>query len=254
MARGFGTTFGAGTTDAITTGYSTVLSGGQRSYAVWVNIHADGGNGVGRILDAEVTSGTPSEMLRWWPLNGLTYAVAWSTAPSGFAEWGISQGSISYDTWYHFAVTYNSSSSSNTPVMYLNGVSQAPANITAPSGTLNPISTPFVIGNRQDGARNHDGKIAWPTIWDGVALNASEIAALAAGAMPFRVRPASIVCCVPCWGITSPEIDLKVANGTATVTGTARQNDPPTTLFTAKPPGIFVPPAISNLVLVYSSQ
>jgi hypothetical protein len=132
-------------------------------------------------------------------------------------------------------MTYDAGSASNDPALYYNGSSTSFSNAARGSGTVNTNSDAYVIGNRgNDGARPFIGSIEWWTKWS-VILNANEIAALARGVHPYRIRPESIVSCCPIWGRHDPEIDLVEANGTATVTGTSvPAHGPPLTLFTPR--------------------
>jgi hypothetical protein len=52
--------------------------------------------------------------------------------------------------WYHVAVTFDSSSLSNTPIFYINGVSQASVTrvVASPTGTPVYGSGPIELGNR----------------------------------------------------------------------------------------------------------
>lgn len=52
-----------------------------------------------------------------------------------------------------------------------------------------------------------DGQIAELAIWNAV-LTANEITALAAGVLPWDVRPGSLTWYTPIWGLHSPEINL----------------------------------------------
>jgi hypothetical protein len=176
-----------------------------------------------------------SEGLRYSSTNYTLILNGWS----GGAEWGFPAPGTG--AWHHVLWTYDVTSISNVPVAYLDGATQTVTPVVSPTGTYTAQNDPWFVGNRGDGIRNWDGVLAWATIWDGVLLNIQEAQNLARGVMPYRVRPASVKMCLPLWGLASPEIDLITANGTATVTGTARQNDPPTTLFTAKTP-FFMPP------------
>ncbi len=70
------------------------------------------------------------------------------------------------------------------------------------------------------------GQIAHPAIWN-VALTDAEVAMLAAGISPLRVRPEALVMYLPYLGRDGPEIDIIKAR-TLTVTGaTSSNNDPP---------------------------
>jgi hypothetical protein len=179
----------------------------------------------------------------------LVLEANWTT---NFGEWRLT-GTYPTSTWHHHLLTYDNGSAANNPTWYVDGILQSLNKTSTPAGTPVTNSDPYALGNRPvDLARVWGGQLAWWTIWSGVLLNASEAAALAAGVMPFRVRPASIVSCIPLWGLVSPEIDFISGNGTATVSGTAHQNDPPLTLFTAKTPFFMPPPPPISVPIVLS--
>jgi hypothetical protein len=69
--------------------------------------------------------------------------------------------------WVHVAVTFNSTSSSNVPQLYFNGVSQGtPTTLTSASGTAKYGVGAVEIGNRANGVRGHHGYIDEVRIWN----------------------------------------------------------------------------------------
>lgn len=70
------------------------------------------------------------------------------------------------------------------------------------------------------------GQIAHPAIWN-VALTDDEVAMLAAGISPLRVRPQSLVMYLPFLGRNGPEIDISSARTLAVTGATASSNEPP---------------------------
>lgn len=70
-----------------------------------------------------------------------------------------------------------------------------------------------------------DGDIAEAAIWN-VALSDAEIAMLAKGLSPLRVRPASLVSYVPMNGAASPVIDIVAGAGWAPSGITAASSNP----------------------------
>jgi hypothetical protein len=67
-----------------------------------------------------------------------------------------------------------------------------------------------------------NGRIAEAGIWN-VALSDREVAALASGVHPARMRPDALVAYWPLWGDDSPELDWHPSGGTRypmTLTGT----------------------------------
>jgi len=63
----------------------------------------------------------------------LSFIQGWSGT---MGEWHTANGTIDVDTMYHIAVTYNRSSTSNDPVLYIDGASMAVTERDSPSGTL----------------------------------------------------------------------------------------------------------------------
>jgi hypothetical protein len=78
-------------------------------------------------------------------------------------------------------------------------------------------------------------------IWN-VDLTAFEISALAKGARPNIIRPASLVAWWPLDGLQSPEPDLSRNAKNGTLTGTAAAFGPPYAPFTPRWPQIILPP------------
>jgi hypothetical protein len=124
---------------------------------------------------------------------------------------------ITVSTWTHIAATV----SDGAQEVFLNGVSDGTAaNTAANQPTLD--RTTVGVNARSTGptlSLYFNGRIAECAAWP-VVLDDQEIAALAAGWPPHKIRPASLIRYLPVMGRQSPEIDL--ANGLAyTLNGTA---------------------------------
>lgn len=66
----------------------------------------------------------------------LKFGRGWSTATYESALWRATTKLNSTAVWYHCVVTYDAGSTSNNPIIYLNGVSETLVEEQAPSGTL----------------------------------------------------------------------------------------------------------------------
>ena len=78
----------------------------------------------------------------------LTYRHQWS---GSFANW-IGSTVLSTGNWYHIVVTYDGSSTANKPQIYINGVADTIATMSAPSGTVsNDGTTPLMLANYNTG-------------------------------------------------------------------------------------------------------
>ncbi len=66
----------------------------------------------------------------------LKFGRGWSGSTYESALWRASTPLNSTSPWYHCVVTYDAGSTSNNPIIYLNGVAETTTNEQAPSGTL----------------------------------------------------------------------------------------------------------------------
>lgn len=168
--RGFGSTFGSGTTDNIVSSHSTNKA--VRSYFMWGWRNGDGGGGFGRMFDKQ-SGGTSTPLLH--NVSGESRLYFSHGFSGGIGQWGITYPTIS--TWYSIGVSYDNSSTSNDPSLYLNGVPISVDLEVTPSGTANTSTDPFSIGNRtSDGIRSWDGMLGNLYVWDDILLPAAAFA------------------------------------------------------------------------------
>ena len=131
----------------------------------------------------------------------------------------------SVNTWHHALATMdgNGSQITSSSIYIDNGSSASDSTvITQPS----PNFTNVGVLQRSSKVQYLSGRAEWAAWWD-VILDADERAALAAGVIPWKIRPASLVSCVPIWGLHDPEIDF-INERTWTLAGTpTRANGAP---------------------------
>lgn len=176
VARGFGSTYGAGASDYVLTSFSNHAS--QRSYAFWMLYNGTGGANLGRVFDKR----SPTPAAAFGPeavlhTGGvLRYDRTFNSAASQ-GQWGITMPSAG--VWAFIVITYDSSSISNDATFYRDGAAVALVADTNPaSGNADITTDVYALGNRpNDGARNWDGMIASFSIWDRI-LSAAEVRAL----------------------------------------------------------------------------
>jgi len=110
--------------------------------------------------------------------------------------------------WFHGCVMW---SASNTAAAYINGGSKGTGSTSATVSAN--CSGACRVGRRGTTATGYmNGRIAEAGIWN-VELNDNEVAYLAAGVSPLRVRPESLVAYWPLKGLSSPEPDWRSATG-----------------------------------------
>lgn len=181
MSRGFGATFGVNTTDIIKTAFARHSQ--KRTYSVWTYRNNYGGSGIGRMFDKG--GGANQTVLMYAVETGSTYRFEqkWDGV---IGSWAVAAPST--NIWHHIAVTYDSGSVSNDPIMYVDGVSGSVTEMDTPSGALGTSAIPFEIGNRSsDSARNWDGMLSDFAIWDEI-LTPNEIRLLALSVSPWDIR------------------------------------------------------------------
>lgn len=155
-----------------------IFAGGG-TISTWINPTGWGGGGYGRILDKASTTFSGSAG-NGWTLQvqndgSLRFEHGFSI---GKGSWVTSPGTISLNTWQNVVVTYNNSSSSNTPQVYINGVLQTLTTANGPLGTAtSDAALNLVVGSYGGGTtRTFQGQIDEVQISNAVT-SASEIAA-----------------------------------------------------------------------------
>jgi len=144
-----------GTDDNVDTTYITHHT--KISFTAWVYVRGWGGNNLGRIIDKRASGGTQVFLLFVSSTNAkLNFDRNFSTT---LGEWVTPTNSIALGNWYHVALTYDDSSVSNDPKIYINGISQVLTESSTPVGTANTNTDSYIIGNRGDGLRGFDGYI-----------------------------------------------------------------------------------------------
>lgn len=155
-----------------------------------------------------------------WSDSGQSYLL--SVLTSGLARFATYTGGVDIvdgttdledGEWHHIVGTYDGSDIR----IYVDGVEE---NSTGASGSITSSSTPVRIGAGGDGGIENpfDGEAGHGAIWDGAALTAQEVASLAAGVSPLRIRRDNLAFYSPLNG-QSPEPDV-VGGAVGTVIGT----------------------------------
>lgn len=147
--------------------------------------------------------------------TNITISMYWSTTAGQWTIATPSTGAI-----HNLIITYDGSSTSNDPVVYLDGVSQTVTRTIPPVGSLTNASGNLVVGNRfLDNARAFNGMIAEYARWTRI-LTANEISSIANKNSPLFF-PSSLTLYAIISGFTSPELD-STASISGTVTGTSQ--------------------------------
>ena len=136
--------WGTNSTDAITTDLTTQST--QRTYSLWTYRTGDGGASLGRMFDKRSPSITTFvENLQNNNNGNYDFSRGWSGAA---AAWSVLRPSA--NAWHHIVITYDSSSTSNVPSIYIDGITQSVTTAIAPAGIPVSNSAAYTIGNRTD--------------------------------------------------------------------------------------------------------
>lgn len=149
---------------------------------------------------------------------------------SGSNSQAVTSAGPSANVWFHAAGWVASSTSR---AAYLNGGNKGTdsTSIANPTG-LNETDV-GVYWSSTGRAGWFAGAVAEAAIWNAV-LSDAEIAALAAGVLPRRVRPQNLLAYWPLGGLLAPEPDLSGNAQNLTVAGATAANHAPVTLLTPK--------------------
>lgn len=211
-------TFGGVSTDKIAlSGYTTNHT--DTTWAIWTYRTGNGGGGFGRSFMKDSAGSTDVSVFTTSTNYGMNRVFSTTNG-----EWQFTRPSAS--VWHHFAITYNSSSTSNVPIFYIDGASQTVIPVTTPVGTASNNANAYKIGNKANDDGNWAGRLAEFAIWD-VILTANEVSALARGVLPLNIRYANLKAYVPVTGVHTTEPDFSSARNAGTVTGTVAATGPP---------------------------
>lgn len=135
---------------------------------------------------------------------------------------GIAEGTTDLDDgqWHHLAGTYDGSNVR----AYADGVEEAS---TSKTGNMISNTAPVRIGAGSGGSGTEnpfDGEIGHCAVWD-APLSASEVASLAAGINPLKIRSENRLFYAPLNG-QGPELDV-VGGLSLTVNGPTKSEEPP---------------------------
>lgn len=111
--------------------------------------------------------------------TGIEFSVQWSGSTAVWRQSGPANSPIRFKNWNHVVVTYDSDSTANDPVFYINGVIDTNwTEITAPSGTREAETATLYLGNASAVAsRTIDGILDDVRFYDRT-LSASEVSRL----------------------------------------------------------------------------
>lgn len=122
---GFGVTTTAGNNAKATFGGNPADNLTSISVAIYMNNTTLGTAGTISDKAAIYSKGYRSGTLAFQTTNQLRWAEHWD---GGTANYDTTNGSVTTSTWQHYAATFNRSSISNLPLIYVDGVSQTVSN------------------------------------------------------------------------------------------------------------------------------
>ena len=163
-----------GSTSSVNAGSPTMFDdifNGAGTIMAWIYPKSVGET-AGRIFDKDKWALTMSDVA-----NVLEFSVVHSTTTGVWKTGAV----VPFNVWTHVAVVYDGSSTSNDPIIYLNGVATTITETATPAGTrTSDASDDLIIGNRADGARTFDGYMMDAKIYKAAGLSSTQIPIAAA--------------------------------------------------------------------------
>ena len=171
MALGFGSTFGSGTTDKLTS-LNNFTCPTTVSVAFLTNRNADNAALASRVITQE--TGSHIFLIQTNGVSSIEEVLfPWTTTDG---RWSITRPGTG--VWTHNLIVYDGGSTTNTPTWYVNGSAVSVSTLVTPVGTpFNPPTEALVLGNRPAGDRVFDGRFAEFAIWNRL-LTAAEAVGL----------------------------------------------------------------------------
>ncbi len=121
--------------------------------SAWIYLMGWGENGFGRIFDkSDATNGDGGFGLQVAQTSGTDGQLLFEQGFSGTnGRWRTAAGSLSLFQWHHVVLSYDNSSVSNVPTIFIDGVAQTVTVSATPTGSRDSDATSsMTVGNRDD--------------------------------------------------------------------------------------------------------
>ena len=159
-SRGFGATFGVGTTDAMTLSNSDHYQ--TSTFLIWAWRNGDGSSGGPRMMDKRVGATESVKMLNEIAAATYNFQHTWSGAEG---SWRVPEPTAG--AWHSMTVRYDYGLTTNDPLIEIDGEPQTVTEASTPVGSPNITTDRYNLGNRtSDSARDWDGALAEFAIWN----------------------------------------------------------------------------------------
>jgi hypothetical protein len=144
--------------------------------------------------------------------------MAFLTA-AGSGSNAVTTSGYTANAWHHACGVFASTTSRTA---YLNGGNSATNTTSRTPASLTRTNLKLYSTNGTTGFEAANGSIAEAAIWS-IDLSAAEVAALARGVSPLRIRPGSLVAYWPLFGVASPENNFEGGSLHMSIVGTVTQ-------------------------------
>jgi hypothetical protein len=159
MSRGFGSTLGVGTTDAMTLSNNEHYP--QSTFLIWSWRNGDGSSGGPRLVDKRVVTESV-KILNEVSASTYNFQHTWSGAEG---SWRVPEPTA--NAWHSMTVRYDSTSTTNDPLIEIDGEPQIVTEASTPVGTAVTTTDRWNLGNRtSDSARDWDGALTEFAVWN----------------------------------------------------------------------------------------
>lgn len=141
----------------------------------WIYADGPGGASLGRWINKRNTAENDGWICLVGPGIGGTVDLRFLYIFSGGnGDWVLSDA-MTTGAWHHVVITYNADSTSNVPIIYLDGAALGTPTTTAPIGTrTDDTNGDIVIGNADNNIRAWDGRIGMCVLHNRI-LTADEV-------------------------------------------------------------------------------
>ena len=153
---------------------------GGGTITAWVNLVTLGEGSGGRVVDKRSASGTGFIFFTETAASKLAFLQEFS---GGLGRWDTT-AVVATNEWLMVAVSYDSGSTANNPLLYINATSEALSETATPSGTRDSdVGQTLNVGNVDNLSATTDGSLDDVRIYD-TALTAAQIGSIYTNTAP----------------------------------------------------------------------